>query len=162
MDNNLATIKTNGSLLTVLYSPIPPFHSFPPPTYPTPFYRVHPLPSASSSCVYSQCAVHIVVGSCMKGHFIHAGAFSGPGVLLLLVLVSSSQMISSAVSHSSLTWRRTFPPMTNEHATSKLWTSARSSTTLALPSTCERCPFLPRDQNSENLSRFLVLSTPVL
>jgi hypothetical protein len=27
---------------------------------------------------------HIVVGPCTKGHFIHAEAFSGPGVLLLL------------------------------------------------------------------------------
>jgi hypothetical protein len=39
---------------------------------PLPFYKVHPLKRASSSCVYSQCAVHIVVGPCTKGHFIHA------------------------------------------------------------------------------------------
>jgi hypothetical protein len=34
---------------------------------------VHPLKRASSSCVYSQCVVHIVVGPCAKGHFIHVG-----------------------------------------------------------------------------------------
>jgi hypothetical protein len=39
---------------------------------PPPFYRVHPPKRASSSCVYSQCAVYIVVGPCAKGHFIHA------------------------------------------------------------------------------------------
>jgi hypothetical protein len=38
-----------------------------------PFYRVHPPKRASSSCVYSQCAVHIAVGPCAKGHFIHTG-----------------------------------------------------------------------------------------
>jgi hypothetical protein len=37
----------------------------------TQYHRVHPLKRASSSCVYSQCAVHIVVGPCAKGHFIH-------------------------------------------------------------------------------------------
>jgi hypothetical protein len=35
--------------------------------------------------VYSQCDVHIVVGPCTKGHFIHAGSL-GPGVLLLLLI----------------------------------------------------------------------------
>jgi hypothetical protein len=40
---------------------------------------------SSSSCVYSQCAMHIVVGPCAKGHFIHAGASSGPEVLLLIL-----------------------------------------------------------------------------
>jgi hypothetical protein len=29
--------------------------------------------------------VHIVVGPCVKGHFIHTGASSRPGVLLLLL-----------------------------------------------------------------------------
>jgi hypothetical protein len=46
-----------------LFSPIP---------ISLPFYRVHPLKRASSSYVYSQCAVHIVVGPCAKGHFIRA------------------------------------------------------------------------------------------
>jgi hypothetical protein len=36
-------------------------------------YRVHPPSRASSPCVYSQCAVHAVVGPCANGHFIHAG-----------------------------------------------------------------------------------------
>jgi hypothetical protein len=40
----------------------------------------------SSSCVYSQCVVHTEVGPCAKGHFIHAGASSRPGVLLLLLV----------------------------------------------------------------------------
>jgi hypothetical protein len=39
-----------------------------------PFYRVHPPKRASSSCVYSQCVVHIVVGPCVKGQIIHAGS----------------------------------------------------------------------------------------
>jgi hypothetical protein len=38
------------------------------------FYRVHPLKRASSSCVYSQCAVHSAVGPCAKRHFIHTGS----------------------------------------------------------------------------------------
>jgi hypothetical protein len=41
------------------------------------FCRVRPLKKVSSSCVYSQCAVHIVVGPYAKGHFIHAGSL-GP------------------------------------------------------------------------------------
>ena len=50
------------------YSPSPLSQPYPPP-----FYRVHPPKKASSYCIYSQCAVHIVVGPCAKGHFIHAG-----------------------------------------------------------------------------------------
>jgi hypothetical protein len=49
--------------------------------------EVHPPLRARSFCVYSQCVVHIVVGPCVKGHFIHAGSSSGPGVLLLLLLL---------------------------------------------------------------------------
>jgi hypothetical protein len=47
--------------------------SFLPPPYSAWSHRIHPPPRVSSSCVYSQCAVHIVVGPCVKGHFIHAG-----------------------------------------------------------------------------------------
>jgi hypothetical protein len=43
-------------------------------------------PRVSSSCVYSQCAVHTAMGPCAKGHFIHAGT-NGPGVPLLLLLL---------------------------------------------------------------------------
>jgi hypothetical protein len=53
-----SSIVTSFSLLPNTYLPL--------------FYRVHSLKRASSSCVYSQCAVHIVVGPCAKGHFIHA------------------------------------------------------------------------------------------
>jgi hypothetical protein len=51
-----------------------------------PYLRLEPV-------VYSQCAVHIVVGPCAKGHFIHAGPFSGPGVLLLLLRTSDGQVV---------------------------------------------------------------------
>jgi hypothetical protein len=59
-----------------------------PSLHPSFFHRVHPPPRASSSCVYSQCAVLIAVGPCVKGHFIHAGPTFGPGVLLLLLTIA--------------------------------------------------------------------------
>jgi hypothetical protein len=51
-----------------------PSSLFPNPYPPPLFYRVHPLKRASSSRLYSQCAVYIVVVPCAKGHFIHAGS----------------------------------------------------------------------------------------
>jgi hypothetical protein len=42
--------------------------------------------------IYSQCAMHIVVGPCAKGHFIHAGFFV-PRVLLLLLLLTYDSFI---------------------------------------------------------------------
>jgi hypothetical protein len=61
------------------------FPSLPLP-YPTRSHRVHPPSRVSSSGVYSQCAVYVVVGPCSKGHLIHGGT-NGPGVPLLLLLL---------------------------------------------------------------------------
>jgi hypothetical protein len=52
--------------------------------------RVHKTESRRATFVFTkpfQCVVHIVVGPCAKGHFIHVGSPSGPGVLVLLLLL---------------------------------------------------------------------------
>jgi hypothetical protein len=58
------------------------------------FNKVTQTSRANSSCVYFQCVVHIVMGPCAKGHFIHTGASSGPGVLLLLDANGSQRLLT--------------------------------------------------------------------
>jgi hypothetical protein len=43
------------------------------------------------TCVY---AVHIAVGPCVKGHFIHTGPTFGPIVVVVLLLLVSSCMFA--------------------------------------------------------------------
>jgi hypothetical protein len=90
-----------------LFSPLT--HSLPPPVVlPYPFYRVHPPLRANSSCVYSQCAVHAVVGPCANGHFIHAGtpwtrSSSSSFLFFLLNCVSRCSLILRLLPKSPLT-----------------------------------------------------------
>ena len=70
----VGSILSNPATMTCIFILLPSYLSiiFPLPPYPTPFHRVHPPSRASSSCIYSQCAMHIAVGPRAKGYFILA------------------------------------------------------------------------------------------
>jgi hypothetical protein len=54
--------------------------------------EVHPLLRVSSSCIYSQCVVHIVVEPCAKGHFIHAGSPLNPEFFFLSLGIRTQEL----------------------------------------------------------------------
>jgi hypothetical protein len=81
----------------------------------------NPLARATTSILYcSQCVVHIAVGLCAKGHFIHTG-INGPGVPLTLVIWDIVTTHDNETSNANQREQHFCKDNTNDHS----WASRR-------------------------------------